>query len=592
VGQVAFNNAISGVYRDLLKVESGSKRGEEPNLYFRLHPFEELLLERLENVKTTLTVDGKPANAIQVPAVYEEAKQIGYLDEEVEPLIEILKARGMADSSKKAGVTYHYLVETSINFSELQTKLGEIRENVNLANTNGLQYQCAHLSAAERLDATPGIENDEVQKDTLRQKIKLAETNLKNKCAEWVTKRHQNLMRKNNELETLIREMPRVLEQTTGHPLTDFSQILFQSVQVQVRDAYRKVSDQIRREQTEVQGTCNKEIGAYQADRTPKNAIETAARLETSCTKINKEIARIKQDGEKVEQLFSYFERWRVFASQVEGAIQLMTDSKEDAAVQNLIERFNVVQRDIRQHLADNRLSLNDVLGNHEHFKDQIETIKAEFHQILTRKKDAFIDYQNKITEQLQRLPVSPPQLVDFNPIDSAGCYRKVRENTIMTLKSVIDDVQSESENRKRELLKPIKVFTAVPDSLKKEATQLHEDIGELMNEFQNIRRSFTSEEVNREKLSEWIEQIDSKLIVGQAISDRRRQFERKLDTLTPNVSERSRMLQEGLKDQVDFTELIVQLLSEGTFRSTKEILECLEELYQANLVNLTVRRK
>ena len=592
LGQVAFNNAISGVYRDLLKVESSSRREEEPNLYFTLHPFEELLLERLENAETTLTLDGKPANAIQMPAVYEEAKQIGYLDEEVEPLIEILKARGMADSCEKAGITYLYLVETSINFSELQAKLEDISENVNLVKSRGFQYQCDNLSSAEALAVTLGIENDEVQKDTLRQELNLAETNVKNKCAEWIKTKRNNLMQKINELETLRLEVPRTLEQTTAHPLTEFSQILFQSVQLQVRDAYRKVSYQIRQEQTEVQSTCDKEIGAYQADMTLKNAIETAAQLETSCTQVDKNIKKIEQMRNNAEQLFHDFERWGVFASQVAREIQLMTDCKEDAAVQNLIERVNVVQRKIRQHLADNRLTLKEVVGNHEHFKDQIETIKTEFDQILTGKKDAFIDYQNKIAEKLQRLPVSSPQPVDFSSTDSAGCYRKVRENTITTLKSVIDDVQNESENRKRELLKPIKVFTAVPDSLKKEATQLYEDIGELVNEFQNIRRGFTSEEVNLEKLSEWIEQLDSKLIDGQAISDRRKQFERKLDTLTPNVSEKSRMLQEGLTDQVDFTELIVKLLSEGTFCSTKEILECLEELYQANLVNLTVHSK
>ena len=592
MGQVAFNNLISGVARDLLKVEQGSDRRDEPNVYFVLHPFEELVLERLESSEDTLSVDRKLTNAIQLPKVYEEAKQIGYLDEEIERLVEILKARRMVDIKKNGGVNYLYLVETSINFTELQTKLENLVETIDLAESKGFQYQCDNISSAHRLAATLGIENDEVQKDTLRQELNSAETNLKNKCAEWVMKGKNDLKQKIHELQTLRCDVPSILKQTTGHPLTDFSQILFRSIQPEVEIAYTKVNEHIQKMQTQVSDTCNKEIRMYQGDMTPKNAIETAVRFGVSCTQTDAQINQIKQEVENTKQLFSYFERWHVLAGQVAETSQLMADSKEDAAGQNLIERFDDVQRKIRQHLADNRLELNEVLSNHEHFKDQIEKIRAEFHQLITGKTDAFITYQSKISEQLRRLPDSTLHPVDFNPMDTDGSYRKVRENAITVLESVIKNVEEKSESRKRELLKLIKVFTVVPDSLKNEAIQLHKGIEELVSEFQDIRHRFTPEAVNHEKLSEWVEKLISKFSMAQDISDRRQQLERRLDTLVPSPSERAQMLQEALKGQMDFTELIVQLLSEGTFSSTKEILECLEELYQANLVNLTVHKK
>ena len=592
MGQVAFNNLISGVARDLLKVEQDSDRRDEPNLYFVLHPFEELVLERLESSEDTLSIDGKPANAIQLPKVYEEAKQIGYLDEEVERLVEILKARGMVDIKRDGGIDYLYLVETSINFAELQAKLAALEDIVTLAKSKDFQYQCDNLSTAQRLILTLDIENDEVLKDTLRQELNSAETNLKNKCAEWVAKGQNDLKQKIHELEILGCEVPSTLKQATGHPLTGFSQILFRSIQTEVETSYTKVNKTIQQIQKQVTDTCNKEIRTYQGNMTPKNAIETAGRLRTSCTQTDEKINQIRQDGENAKQLFSYFEQWRVLASQVEQTIQSMTASKEDAAVQNLIERLDEVQREIRQYLADNRLGLKDVLSNHEYFKDPIKKIKAEFDQLISGKTDVFIAYQSKISAQLRRLPDSTLHPVDFNPMDTAGSYRKVRENAITVLESVIKNVEEKSESRKRELLKLIKVFTVVPDSLKNEAIQLHKDIEELVSEFQDIRHRFTPEAVNHEKLSEWVEKLISKFSMAQDISDRRQQLERKLDTLVPSPSERAQMLQEALKDQMDFTELIVQLLSEGTFSSTKEILECLEELYQANLVNLTVHKK
>ena len=59
------------------------------------------------------------------------------------------------------------------------------------------------------------------------------------------------------------------------------------------------------------------------------------------------------------------------------------------------------------------------------------QTIKDEFNKFLTRRKDTFITYQSNIAQQLRRVSDTPLPLVDFNPINSEGCYRKVRENAV-----------------------------------------------------------------------------------------------------------------------------------------------------------------
>ena len=156
------------------------------------------------------------------------------------------------DKLAKVLTKYIYLVQTSINFADLKTKLKGIEENVALAESNGFQHQCSNLSVACKLIQTLGIENDEVQKDELRQNLNSAEAYLNNKCAEWLKIEHENLKQKINVLETLHLQVPTVLDQQSGHPLTEFSQILFQSVQLEVRLAYTKVSDQIR----QIQKTC------------------------------------------------------------------------------------------------------------------------------------------------------------------------------------------------------------------------------------------------------------------------------------------------------------------------------------------------
>ncbi len=606
MGQMtAFQNFYNGAGQKLLRIDEIDDSGNtlvekvEPRnnnkqvgVYFTPHPLEKHLVQQLQNSSETITIDALKVNALDLPTMYQQASEIGYLDEEVDMLLAILKARGIADQRQVRGAEYLYLVETSINFADLKNKLKRIEDNVTLAEANGFVYQCNDLPSARMLTSTIGIENDEVQKDELRQNLNSVETNLNNKCAEWLKTEHENLRQKINALETLHLQVPPVLEQQTGHPTTEFSTILFHSVQPKAKSAYTKISDKIRKIQAQVKETCDHEVQMYESGKTPRVAIEIASRLQKAAVRFDTQIEKLNQQRVDAQELYHLFRHWRVLASETENNKQLMVDSQTDSAVMNLIERLNTAQRDIRQHLADNGLTLKDVLGSHEHFKKQIDEINSEFTQILTGKKDRFIDYQSQIAKHLRRLPSESPQLVEFNPLGSEGCYRKVRENAVGKLRSVIKDVLSENKDRQRELLKPIKVFN-VPEELRTKAIQLRKNLEELAEECQRISLEFAVEAVDQD-LSEWVDQIISTLQEGQVLSETRRQIERELDALVPEPSPRAQRLRNELaaQQETDFTELIVHLLGNETFNSTVDILESLEELYQANLVNLTVHRK
>ena len=368
MGQMtAFQNFCKEVGQNLLRIDeidsSGNMVSEDIKprtnnkpvvVYFTLHPLEKYLLGQLQNTSETLTIDATEANALELSAIYRQATELGYLEKEIDTLIETLEARGIADREDVAGTLYLYLVETSINFTEQKTKLEDLEQIVTLARENGFTFECRNLTAAHALAHTTGIENNEVQKDALRQALNLTETNLKNHCGRWVTTEHEKLDRKIHEVETLRREVPRVLEQTTGCPVTEFSTILFQrGIQPKVKSAYTQLSGNINQIQAEIQDSCSKKITRYRANQTPQNAITTAIQLRDDRTQIDTDIKRLRQDGKNTEELFQLYERWRVLAGEIARDRQLMVDSTEDDAVQNLIERLDSVQQDIRQHLAD-----------------------------------------------------------------------------------------------------------------------------------------------------------------------------------------------------------------------------------------------
>ena len=201
MGQVAFDNFLASVARDLLKVGQIPGGNEEQAIYFILHPFEELLIKQLEGSSETIPVYGKQVNAVALSPLYQESQNMGYLEEEIDALIETLQARGIADRKDVAGTPYLYLVETFINFAEQKARLEHLEQVVASSKANGFTFEDENLSAAQAL-VSIGIENDEVQKDALRQKLNSAEKNLNNYCAEWVGTKFNSLKGKVNELET------------------------------------------------------------------------------------------------------------------------------------------------------------------------------------------------------------------------------------------------------------------------------------------------------------------------------------------------------------------------------------------------------
>lgn len=586
IGQMtAFRNFYNGAGQNLLRIDEIDRYGNtvtegiEPRnnnkpvaVYFTLHPLEKYLVEQLQNNSETLTIDASEVNAVKVRDVYAQASELGYLDKEVEALVDILKARGMVDKKQERGIAYLYLVETSINFAELQTKLKGIEESVTLAESSGFQYQCDNLSASRALTGTLGIENDEVQKDELRQNLNSAEAHLKHKCAEWVKTWHENLRQKINELETLHLQVPTVLDATVAPP-TEFSQILFQSVQPAVKSAYTKISDQIRKFQAKVRETCDREIGMYQSEQTYQNAIETAVRLQEASDRVDADIKRLSQTGKDAQELYRFFEYWRVLAHQIAVDRKLMVDVNStvntDPAVQNLINRVDAVQQEIRQHLADKRLSLKEVLSNHEHFKAQIDKIKVEFDVLLGGKEKAFIAYQANIEKLLAKVVEKPHLSVKWNPADSDGCYRETREKSVVKLKGVIDTTQEKLDNLTRKLTGPIETY-AIPDSLRLSAIQLRQDIGQYADEFQGIRPNLITENVDSQ-LPEWVSKLVSLRQRGEGIRKRWEKIESELIEFRNQLSPRAQRLHDAVNP----------LLDDGPFNSPREIIECLEELYQ-----------
>ena len=596
----------NGIWRDLLQVDEIDENGETIEerievkntqkrvaVYFKLHDLESRILNQLE--ESPILVDGKEAKALKLPEIFKQEKERGYLDEEIEQLLKFLEARGLVAQREQQGIGYLYLVDTEINLVELLRKLQSIEELEQLAKSSGFTPewdQDESPSTLREILHKEGIDSNEVLKDSLRQKLRSAENNFKNQCGRLLVTERDRVEKKRQEIATLHLDMPQVLSQTTGHPMTEFSILLFQDIRNEIRSAYNAVPERISARQNEAKDTLNKSLQSYMNERTPEKAIEVAVELRELTSIIGAKIDTLKTMRSEAEGLYELFEKWRNLARRVEQDWLIMSEAKESDAVKNLLDRLDEEQRLIKQHLADRTLSLKQVLESHEHFTNRISAIKGEFDQIAANRKDEFINFQAGIEEQLRSIIDKPDISEPYNPTDEEGCYHRVREKAVDKIEGLVEE---QAINRIRdiqvELVKPLEVFK-VSDAVKNEAETLKEKVSELEQKINIIRNDLKPGGIE-ENLPTVIKLLLSIREEGTEVLEKMGQVQKHLKCDKDELSSRAQKLLDLIGDNSDkdFTELIIELRQSGDemFHDASQIIESLEELYQRNWLNIKV---
>ncbi len=613
VGQhTTFSNTFypDGILRDLLLVNELDVNGktvaegvEVKNnqgsvaVYLKLHDMEKRILKRLEKSEESIVVDGKSTEAIKCHEIFQQEAKFGYLNDEIEELIKVLTARGLVDQKQQQGRDYLYCVETEINFAELQSKFQRLEEIEALAKSNGFTPEREGNNSLSSVGAdlqTTGIEFDEVRKDSLRQKLNSIEHAFTTQCARWLDTEKQRANQKRHEIEPLRLDIPKVLDEKTGHPLTEFSTLLFNNIRSEVRKAYTAISDQVSALQNEVKNTLNGKLQKYYMEgRSSETAIDVAAQLRDFCGVIDTKIGVLRTSQKKAEQLYTFFEKWRTLARQIENDRQMMHDANSNDAINNLIGRLDTEQQQIKKHLANRTLSLSQVLENHEHFAKRFLEIKDEYDQITANRRDEFIKFQAEIEKELNELLEKPHIGEPYNPLDEDGSYRRVQEKVVERIQEFSEKAVKSVQAIMSDLMKPIEVFEVKP-KVKNDAMALQEKLSALEIRISHIDRKLKPNGIE-DQLSELVQSLLKMREEGTELVQQWEDIQGQLRCDKSELSPKARALLDLIEMDTDkdFTELIIDLRQSGNemFGSTSEIIESLEELYQYNWLNIKISR-
>lgn len=600
VGQItAFQNFWNGVGRKLLRIDeidgAGNTvaKGIQPRnnnkqvaVYLTPHPFEERIVNLLESSHETVTINTEKLSALKLPDVYKHASKLGYLDEETEALIKVIKARGTADTWESGGIQYLYRVWRGRPFPYLRDKLEGLEKVLSLAESKEFNYQFSDVSSARTLAQSAGIQNDEILQDKLEKELDAAAAHVGSQCKEWLMDAQNALQRQIESLDQLRGGVPQVQEPPTGPFTTEFSPILFQRIQPDVKATCTRLSSEIQG----IKENATKTLRQSRVTDSPTQNLETAIRLREEGSEVQTEIERLRKANGDAQALSLLFDRWCVLAKRVADTRVLMTDIPDNRAVRDLIVSLDAVQRTIKASFGTKNLKSADALSSHEHFKTQAEEIADAFDKLKGEIAGDFLESKGRIERELARVIDTPHINVNFNPADSDGSYHDVRAKTVAMLDEfVIDKARDTINTLQSELKGHLRVFEP-SDTVRTQSDELAGEIAEVEEKIERIYLDLTPASVE-EKLTVWVDALVSIRERGKSVHTQweeiRRKLTRPLDELSPKAR---RLLDELPPHETNFTELVMRLIDDGNFNSTKEILECLEELYQGNWVNMTVR--
>ncbi|MFN8469223.1 MAG: hypothetical protein U0X20_26950 [Caldilineaceae bacterium] len=595
----------NGVLRHLLRIDEldtdgrvltirieSSNNNKPVGVLFTLHPLEREILQCLE--ETPHTVPGRDTKAIKKADVYSAAEPKGYLADEVDQLIKVLTVRGLVAEEDHQGVTYLYLQKTEISMAELVQGLEELEMLDTAARNLGLiaELQSVHRPnhLRQRLD-DPDTPNDEIAKDHLRRDLREAKQEFRVTVAQWLKKAFDNLINLDKSLGAQTIEIPKILDQATGNPTTEFSTVLFIDIRRSVLELYQKYNSQVSRLQGRVREAVTSEKANYEQEQSLSNAVTVVGRLTQYLAKFRGESDVLQSSQEAISANYAAYQKWRELARQIEEHRLILVDLADDDGVRALLSRLDNEQALIKAHLADRGQTPTQVLDAHEHFRNRIRQIITEFDEVASNREQKFLAYQGTIHDELKRVLTVTPQSVAYNRTDDEGVYSEVNQRAVNSLHDFCDGAIEAFNKVRISLLKPLEVFQ-VESQIRTEAQSLNEDVRMAKQQMLNLKKGIDVEHVQAH-ISEWVTQLRQARDSSAAIVERHERIMARLRSARDQLGTPAQILLREIEKGThkDLTELIISLrgTTGSDFDSAGQIIQLLAELYQHNWINIQI---
>lgn len=532
-------------YPHLLKVEKDwSTREPKGAVRFTMHPLELKIRDWLREGPTERIQTGRQkadVHVIEMGTVYNQARQLGYKNEEIETILELMICREIIETHQRhlirekpsqtvdVDAVGHALAEFQSELDVLERGFEGVQRLVNL---RGYCKEYQERLEKVRQSKTP----DPQQVHQLSKAVQVKHSELR----DFAKEKHNDLRAQLHDMEGALRPFNHRQGDVLGNALTG-SVMYIDQVNV-LRTHLQRFSQTVK---------ANIDGAKSRLEELKRNAGQEDLSYE-SLARINKEVSSSKeaiaQGNSKLSQFDEFFRHYQDWmrlvdvGSELANELSLLGNKTVEQA-----GSFDDLSRNIRGDISS-RANKLEALPNHSTYSASLNTIREQVRLIRRNAEDEFTDLQNRYATALTANGLYSREnigsAITFNPANPEESYRLLFERAKELCRRLCDQLEKKSVEER----------TGIQNLLYAEALRsLSEDErNHVQTEGQNLVKEAEQAQIDSAELREVSQRED---IIRDFPTQNTGQFTRlteeiiKVRDTLKDISGRSRLLSQKLKE-------------------------------------------
>lgn len=569
-----FENRVGSDYANLMEAVEWSGRNDDSVAVIRLklHPLEANILEHVRHGHQR-QIDGRTVTAVDANVIADRARDLGYRDEETMLALQLLAARGYTrlDQHSKS----IYLAQVGPEADELAKELARLTSNLNHTRfllppdrANELQSDLAALQARLEIAAQDEEELNEIETRAHDLDRKLTEGLRRARDAAW------------SKIGGLIDDIDRALldlRQSSALDRDIKGQVMFvmhlNELRIDLLARRKKLQGDF--------GVLKTTLSAVRdgASGGPANeAIELAAAAADG----HKKLEALSQRRGVLDQQIVDLERWTKLLNDTDSLYNSL------ARLPDLRDQLTgEVIPEVQAHLAKRKL---DALADWEPFQTKVSGVAAELENRRRHGNEAYGHVKEQYEQFLRDIDVR-----DYRPVtrytygEDEGSYDDLHEEVRRKVVGRLDEIAGDLAREQSDLLQAKFVNIATTES-SATVQKVERDLDEANQALRQLRQGLTTDLVRSidAELNTFGEQVRG---LSSAAQNARQELGSVLHAVH-DLTETERRTYEALRNQqeVDLTDLFVQLYKEEQSLTVGNLLATLESLYRKRRLIIRLR--
>ncbi len=573
-----FDNRIQNEYAMLMAKTEWTGRGEQGNaeITLNLHPLEQTILEKLRNSAVRRQRDSLIVPVLAADEIAMLARVQGYRDEEILYTLQLLAARGYAFFDKQDKVIF--LAQLGPAPVELKKQLHTLAQEVSnvpagMLDSNIVGEIESRLQQIEEMIENPSADEEELDE---AQTI-LSDINQKLSNA---------LSERRGEFRGQIHAL--LLEIDGKRVVLQRSDVLEREIQGQVAfvmhlNELRQTLSRNRKRLYEKLNALRASLEQGLAKRSSGPVSDTMILYETF-KRAQDSFAKLEAERQGIENQTNHLEHW----------IKLLRDTEQlFNALVHLSDLRSTLTREvipeIQAHLTKTRL---DALPDWEPFFEKVKAVEVELENRRRHGNEQFGEVKAKYESFLRELEVR-----DYRPRtrytygEDEGSYDDLYEEVRGKISEKLDEVTDSIERNQTDLLKAIHIHIRSDDE-KALTNQIESQLTEASHLILQLHNALTKDLLR-------IGGDDLELL-GRRIGHAVQVVESTRAELRPilfgsqelSTEEAAVLSVFDSKNDLDLTDIFVELRHRGDQISVSNLLTIIEDLYRKNRLIVRIRTR